>query len=191
MRIRRKRKRHKKLDRLGIWLDNTLGPAGKLEEGQHMKHLAQEGTRSYECWGVDDPFPCRDCLKKTYTMKTHIAQEGARGFECGGPGTPFCCRDCYILQGTPMTQTTIPTSPEKRYPLGVVIMWAIAALSIGFAFAGLLLACTGTTTPTNYCCYGGKTPSCVDAFPGCTFHATEFDDAGDGECGTMTCDGGN
>jgi len=147
-----------------------------------MKHLAIEGTRSYECWGIDDPFPCRNCLQKTYTMNHE-------------PSRPEAAIRIALLHGARVTREEymsvrdiIPKPPQKRYPLGVVIMWAIAALSLGFAFAGLLLGCSGTSKADNYCCYGGKTPSCVDAFAGCTFHADDSEDAGGSTCGMMTCD---
>ncbi len=110
------------------------------------------------------------------------------------PSHPEAIRTA-ILHGAPCTQEeyisvrdALPKPPEKRYPLGIVLMWSIAALSLGFAFAGLLLGCSGTPKADNYCCYGGKAPSCVDAFQGCTFHADDSEDAGGSTCGTMTCD---
>lgn len=80
-----------------------------------------------------------------------------------------------------------PTPTPKRYPLGVVILWSIACLSLGFAFCALCLGC-GPIVPTgsNTCCYGSTDTSvqeCAGFLDGCVFIAT--DEAG---CGEMVCD---
>lgn len=96
-------------------------------------------------------------------------------------GTP-CSRDEYIA-----VRDALPEPTPKRYPVGVVILWSIACLSLGFAAAGLLLGC-GPIVPTgsNNCCYGSTDTSvqeCADFLDGCVFIAT-----GETGCGEMICD---
>lgn len=81
-----------------------------------------------------------------------------------------------------------PVLPSKRYPIGVVILWSIACLALGFSFCALCLGC-GPIVPTgsNTCCYGSTDPKvqeCEGFLNGCTFIATQDD----GGCGEMVCD---
>lgn len=158
-----------------------------------MKHLASEGTRSLECWGVDDPFPCRDCIQKRYTMiritdeeAQVLAKQVKEDYEHALHSARAEAEHLNEISRLKAHKPIEQTSPSV-IPVSVVILWAIAAFSLGFTFCGLLMGCGGSQSPIHYCCYGGKEPSCVDAYPGCTFHAEDAD-AGDAQCGTMTCD---
>lgn len=80
-----------------------------------------------------------------------------------------------------------PEPPQRNYPIGAVVLWSIACLSLGFAAAGLLLGC-GPIVPTgsNNCCYGSADTSvqeCAGFLDGCVFIAT-----GEAGCGEMICD---